>query len=340
MSKIFNSISKLQSKRTGFTTGSAATAATIAAYLELTGKNVPNIINICLPDGSTLNIPLGKYNGVTGVFKDAGDDPDVTNGIFIYALVEITDDDKIVIDGGNGVGRVTKRGLPSPIGNAAINPVPVRMIEDNLRPLLPERAGAKVMIYVPCGEKTAEKTFNSRLGITRGISILGTSGIVWPMSSGAVIAAVRCEIDVLAAENTPFIWMVPGKIGETALRRALPETAVVQFSNYAGEAFSYVKEKGYTAVGVAGHPGKLAKLAMGAKNTHSSCFTQANSYVRSLFGIKDEIIGIEEICTQEWRKYLDILACKISLAVGKEYGFRLVKVRLFSMAGLEVGKYE
>ncbi len=330
----------MKKERTGFTTGSAAAAAAIASYLRLTGAAVPSFIDIKLPGGGSIPIPVGERNGITGVFKDAGDDPDVTNGLFICATVEITDGSGITVDGGTGIGRVTRKGLSVPVGNAAINPTPRRMIIDSLRPFLPSGKGAKVTIHAPDGEKIAAKTFNSRLGITGGISILGTSGIVRPMSSDALVASICCEIDMLAAENTHFIWLVPGKIGETALHKAVPGAAAVQFSNYAEEAFTYLRNKGYDEAGVAGHPGKLAKLAMGAKNTHSTRSVQANDYVRSLFGIKNGINSLEEVCMPEWRGQMDILAGKIALKIAEDYGFRSVKVKLFSMAGAGVGNHE
>ncbi|MDR2883656.1 MAG: cobalt-precorrin-5B (C(1))-methyltransferase CbiD [Deferribacteraceae bacterium] len=317
--------------RRGFTTGTAATAAAIACVL---GNNHDKV-NVKLPSGDYLSIDIVRKGGKVGVIKDAGDDPDVTDGIFIYADATFTDDGKIEIAGGEGVGIVTRVGLSIPVGSSAINPAPLNMIIENVAPLLNGR-GVKITIHAENGQEIAEKTFNSRLGIVGGISIIGTTGIVEPMSSEAIIASIRCEIDILAAENTPSIWCVPGRIGERALLAELPNVKVVQMSNFVGDTLDYIRQKGYKRVGLAGHPGKLAKICMGVRDTHSSRSTQANEYVERLLGI-DSINTLEEICVAE---KLDRLAEEISIKAATDYGFESVNVLLFSMNGTLVGRYE
>lgn len=321
----------------GFTTGSAACAASLAALFELY-KTPASSVSILLPDSSFLYIPVTKINGVAGVIKDAGDDPDVTNKIFIYADIKLRTDGAVNIIGGKGVGIVTKPGLQLPVGEAAINPAPRKMIEENLRRFLPAGTGADVVINVPEGEKVAKKTFNSRLGIVGGISIIGTTGIVEPRSVDAVIDSIKCEIDVYNAEGADIIWLTPGKIGERALHGVLSGVKTVQMSNYPGEAFQYLRMRGYTKAGVGGHPGKLAKLACGVKNTHSKNSAQANDYIEQLFGLTFKINTIEEVCLPEYGKKFHRLAAEISSKVAEDYGFSEVKVLLFNMAGTLLNK--
>ncbi len=210
------------------------------------------------------------------VVKDAGDDPDVTNGIRIFAEVRFTDGQEIVIEGGNGVGRVTKPGLDQPVGETAINSVPRKMIKEALSEVLKEHGqegrGILVTISAEGGEEIAKKTFNPKLGIVGGISILGSTGIVEPMSEAALIETIRREIKVRRAEGRTILVLVPGNYGLTFLeeRFGLKEDSVVTASNYAYEAVRMGAEEGFQRIVLAGHLGKLVKLAGGIKNTHSS----------------------------------------------------------------------
>ncbi len=210
------------------------------------------------------------------VVKDAGDDPDVTNGIRIFAGVRLTDGQEILIEGGSGVGRVTKPGLDQPVGEAAINSVPRKMIKEALSEVLKEHGqegrGILVMISAEGGEEIAKKTFNPKLGIVGGISILGSTGIVEPMSETALIETIRREIKVRRAEGRTILVLVPGNYGLAFLeeRFGLKEDSVVTASNYAYEAVRMGTEEGFQRIVFAGHLGKLVKLAGGIKNTHSA----------------------------------------------------------------------
>ena len=194
--------------RYGYTTGSSATAATKAAliYLLDNERNDISEVTIELPSGNPLTIKVDSLKikenyALASVLKDGGDDPDVTHGLEIFSKVNLRNDSKINIFGGIGVGKVTKKGLPIAPGNSAINPVPLKMIRQAVESVLPQGMGADVEIFVPKGEETAKKTLNAKLGIIGGISILGTTGIVKPMSEEAWKASLAIELKI-ALENS------------------------------------------------------------------------------------------------------------------------------------------
>lgn len=267
--------------RRGFTTGScAAAAAKSAALMLLTGLRLESIY-LLTPGGIGLDLPIKDIimaddHVSCGIVKDSGDDPDMTNGITIYARVEKTGlkDLSIEIDGGQGIGRVTKPGLDQPVGNAAINSVPRRMITEELRAVCEDcgyAGGLKVIISTPEGEEIAKKTFNPRLGIKGGISILGTTGIVEPMSDAAVVETIRAELKMRAAAGNKTLLFTPGNYGADFIGNVLhidPKIAVIT-SNFIGDAFSIAHEMQFESVLLVGHIGKLVKLAGGMFNTHS-----------------------------------------------------------------------
>ncbi len=265
--------------RMGFTTGScAAAAAKAAVWMLFTGK-ARNEISLTTPKGIVLTLPVLDIRMEEGrvscaIQKDSGDDPDVTGGAWIYASVSRREDREIVIDGGIGVGRVTKRGLDQPVGAAAINSVPRKMIRENVdevRALLDESCGVDVVISVPTGEELAKKTFNPRLGIVGGISILGTTGIVEPMSEQALVDTIRVELRQKRANGAENVLLTPGNYGAEFIRGSLgidPQTAV-QTSNFIGDALDICKELGFCSALLIGHVGKLVKLGGGMMNTHS-----------------------------------------------------------------------
>ncbi len=266
--------------RYGYTTGScAAAAAKAAAFMLLSGREIscvdlmtPKQIPLCL---EVLDIVKKPESVSCAVQKDGGDDPDVTNGIRIYAEVSRIWEKKICIDGGRGVGRVTKPGLEQPVGEAAINKVPRRMIRENLEEVcrqLGYTGGLKVIIFVPEGEALASRTFNPRLGISGGISILGTSGIVEPMSEQALIDTIRVEIRQRLANGMKYLLIVPGNYGIDFLEQyghGLSLEDAVKCSNFVGEALDAAVEFGAEGVLLIGHIGKFVKLAGGIMNTHS-----------------------------------------------------------------------
>lgn len=268
--------------RYGFTTGScAAAAAKAAAYMLLTGKQKEEI-TIETPKkipytARLLDIRRRGEKVSCAVEKDGGDDPDVTAGMLIYAEVSYgssVTNQTIEIDGGLGIGRVTKPGLDQPVGNAAINHVPREMIEREVRQvcrLTDYNGSLKVLIYAPEGLKVAEQTYNPRLGITGGISILGTSGIVEPMSSQAILDTIKVELNQRRAEGYDYVVMSPGNYGIDFMKRAYGYDLdrSVKCSNFIGDTIDMAASMGFKRLLLAGHVGKLIKVAGGIMNTHS-----------------------------------------------------------------------
>ena len=270
--------------RFGYTTGSCAAGAARGAAELLLGEDEIEEAELMTPKGILLHLELldmkrDENAASCAVRKDAGDDPDTTNGILVYAKVEkfqIRSDmeDRIVIDGGTGVGRVTKPGLSQKIGEAAINPVPRAMILQAVEEIADRyhyEGGLKVTISVPEGEKIARKTFNPRLGIVGGISILGTSGIVEPMSEKALIDSIRVEMSQHAAMGEQYMLVTPGNYGADYLREhmALPFEKNIKCSNYVGETIDMAVDMGVKGILFISHIGKFVKVAAGIMNTHS-----------------------------------------------------------------------
>ena len=267
--------------KSGFTTGSCAAAASKAAAYMLLGGCIKDRISITTPkgivfDAEILDIHRSADEVSCAVIKDGGDDPDVTTGAYIYARVAVSDREPgtVYIDGGEGVGRVTLPGLDQPVGNAAINSVPRQMIDTEVKEvmqLFDYEGSLEVMIYVPDGESIAEKTFNSRLGITGGISIIGTSGIVEPMSKQALIDTIRVELEQKHALGIKNIVIAPGNYGMDVIRTQYNYDLdkAVKCSNFIGETLDMIGDIGFENVMLCGHIGKLIKLSGGIMNTHS-----------------------------------------------------------------------
>ena len=265
--------------RLGYTTGScAAAAAKAAAWMLLTGSRKEKI-TLDTPKGIRLEldvkeISLGTDSVSCAIEKDSGDDPDVTKGTLIFATVSKTDNPGVTIDGGFGIGRVTKRGLDQPVGNAAINSVPRQMIRENVEEVMAltdYRGGISVIISAPEGEMLAKKTFNPRLGIVGGISILGTTGIVEPMSEKALVDTIRVELKQRRANGAEFVLLTPGNYGSDFIHNelGLDMKIAVQVSNFIGDALDICKGLGFKGALLIGHVGKLVKIAGGMMNTHS-----------------------------------------------------------------------
>lgn len=264
--------------RLGYTTGSCAAAAAKAAAILLLSGKAPNQISLLTPKGIRLDLPVleAKWEdskASCAIRKDSGDDPDVTHESLIFAEVSLTEAG-LEIDGGFGVGRVTKPGLDQPVGAAAINSTPRAMISEAVREvcqLLDYNGGMKIIISVPEGERLAKKTFNPRLGIVGGISILGTTGIVEPMSEEALVETIRTELKVRRAAGKDYVLLTPGNYGSDYIRDGLgidPDTAV-QTSNFIGDSLEICKELGFKGAVLVGHIGKLVKIGGGMLNTHS-----------------------------------------------------------------------
>lgn len=265
--------------RCGYTTGTCACAAAkAAAQMLLSGKDVLEV-NVETPMGVHLQLPVEKIvRGIESVScaikKDSGDDPDVTNGIYIYAEVSYVISKNVIIDGGIGIGRITKKGLQRPIGEAAINPVPLKMIADGVSDIADRyfyEGGLKVVISAPEGVEIAKKTFNPQLGIVGGISILGTTGIVEPMSEQAIIDTIRTEINMHMADGERTLLIAPGNYGQDFLFNNLniELKRSIKCSNYIGDTIDMVCDAGAESMLLVGHIGKLVKLGAGIMNTHS-----------------------------------------------------------------------
>ncbi|MEG2597485.1 MAG: cobalt-precorrin-5B (C(1))-methyltransferase CbiD, partial [Oscillospiraceae bacterium] len=262
----------------GYTTGSCAAAAAKSAAMILLGGKKIDSVRLETPSGKTLFLPIAdcietRKNVCCTVIKDAGDDPDVTNGIQISAVV-CKIDSGIRICGGKGVGIVTKRGLQCKVGEPAINPVPQKMIRESVQQVMDEyhyMGGLEISILAENGEKIAEQTFNPRLGIMGGISILGTSGIVEPMSERALVETIQTEMDSILADGTKDLLICPGNYGRDFAKEKLGLSLenAVKCSNFIGEALDYAAYRQVENILLIGHAGKLSKLAAGIMNTHS-----------------------------------------------------------------------
>ncbi|MDO4305650.1 MAG: cobalt-precorrin-5B (C(1))-methyltransferase CbiD [Eubacteriales bacterium] len=265
--------------RFGYTTGSCAAAACKGAVTMLLGGKQISEVELMTPKGILLHLELEEITKGQGyvscaIRKDAGDDPDTTNGILVFARAEKRDIPGIVIDGGVGVGRVTKPGLSQRVGEAAINPVPKAMIlrsAEEAADRFSYEGGMKITISVPEGVEIAKKTFNPRLGIVGGISILGTSGIVEPMSEKALVESIRVEMKQHASQGEEYLLVTPGNYGADYLREhmKLPFEKNIKCSNYVGETIDMAVDMGVKGILFVAHIGKFVKVAAGIMNTHS-----------------------------------------------------------------------
>ena len=270
--------------RSGFTTGACATAASKAALLALLGKPVGEKVEVLFPDGETLALPVKNVApGSAAVVKDAGDDPDVTNGREIVATVAFSDEPGIHFLQGEGVGRVTLPGLGLPIGGPAINRVPREMMTRELSALY--NGGLDVTISVPGGRELAQRTFNPKLGIVDGISIIGTSGIVRPFSNEAFVEAIRREVDVAVAVGAEHLVINSGAKSEAYLKARFPELppqAFVHYGNFIGETLKIAAEHQIRKVTMGIMVGKAVKLAEGNLDTHSKHVVMNKDFLKEL----------------------------------------------------------
>ncbi|WP_093229543.1 cobalt-precorrin-5B (C(1))-methyltransferase [Thermoflavimicrobium dichotomicum] len=266
--------------RYGYTTGACATASTKAALLSLITHQPVSEVEITLPIGKqvTFKIEQARLRGneaECSVIKDAGDDPDATHGARIVSTVSWTEEPGLHLDGGIGVGRVTKPGLPVPVGEAAINPVPRRMIREAVEEVLTAygiHRGVKVLISVPDGEEIAKKTLNERLGIVGGISILGTRGIVVPFSTSAYRASVAQAIQVAKDNGCTHLVLTTGGSSEKHAMKLLPdlpEEAFIQMGDFVGFALKHARKAEVEKVTLVGMMGKFSKVAQGVMMVHS-----------------------------------------------------------------------
>ncbi|MEM9731985.1 MAG: cobalt-precorrin-5B (C(1))-methyltransferase [Pseudomonadota bacterium] len=267
--------------RRGWTTGACATAATKAALLRLVTGEFPDPVSITLPKGESPSFPLchESFNdggAMAGIVKDGGDDPDATHGATIMAHVKpLPQGQGIKFVAGEGVGTVTKAGLPIPPGEAAINPVPRQMMRDVVAEVCGDHLmppDIQITIAVPDGEAIAQKTWNPRLGILGGISILGTTGIVHPFSCSAWIHSIHRGVDVARAAQFNRVIAATGSTSEATAQSIynLPETALIDMGDFAGGLLKYLRTHPLPHVTIAGGFAKLVKLAQGALDLHSA----------------------------------------------------------------------
>ncbi|MFQ5763533.1 MAG: cobalt-precorrin-5B (C(1))-methyltransferase [Rhodospirillales bacterium] len=265
----------------GWTTGACATAATTAAYQAILTGTFPDPVTITLPKGEEPSFPLkqaelGRGEATASVIKDAGDDPDVTHGAEIVVTVALRPEGEgVTFLAGEGVGRVTRPGLALDVGEPAINPGPRAMMEGVIEALAQrhgQRAGVAVTIAVPGGERLAEKTLNARLGIEDGLSILGTTGIVIPYSCSSWIHSIHRGVDVARAGGHAHIAAATGTTSEKAVQDmlGLPDVALIDMGDFVGGLLKYLRKHPVEKLTIAGGVGKLAKLAQGALDLHSS----------------------------------------------------------------------
>ena len=309
--------------RLGYTTGSCAAAASkAAAFMLLSGKK-KETITITPPKGITLNLEVLEITMEPdrvrcAIRKDGGDDPDITHETLVFAEVTRQKEPEITIDGGFGVGRVTKRGLDQPVGNAAINSTPRRMIRENVEEvckLFDYKEGLNIVISVPEGERLAKKTFNPRLGIVGGISILGTTGIVEPMSEKALLDTIRVELRQRRATGSDYVLLVPGNYGADFIKNGIGIDPVlaVQSSNFIGDTIDMCKDLGFKGALLIGHIGKLVKIAGGMMNTHS----KYGDCRMEIMGAHAAAAGVKPECIDE---ILNCVACDDVLRILQEQG--------------------
>lgn len=314
--------------RYGYTTGScAAAAAKAAAQMLLTGQTVEEIA-LQTPKGILLHLLVEDISRGEGwvrcaIRKDGGDDPDVTNGILVYAKINkinaVAKDIEIELDGGIGVGRVTRTGLYQQPGEAAINPVPRKMILESVEEICQNHGFSgklHVEISIPAGVELAKRTFNPRLGIEGGISVLGTSGIVVPMSEDALIASIRLEMKMHVKNGAQYLVITPGNYGAMFSRDKLDIdlTYSMKCSNYLGETLDMAEELGVKGILFISHIGKFVKVSGGIMNTHSRCAdSRAELMAAQAFRAKApmEVIG----------KILDSQTTEESVQILKDTGY-------------------
>lgn len=350
--------------REGYTTGACATACAKAALITLITQEIQEDVMIHLPIGKDVSFSIEEcvvkdYEVTCSTIKDGGDDPDATHGATIQATVSWRDDQQIFIDGGKGVGRVTKPGLPIEVGLAAINTVPRKMIESETRQILNHfqiSKGINVVISVPEGEEIAKKTLNGRLGIVGGISILGTRGTVVPFSNAAYMASIVQAISVAKASGCNHLVLTTGGRSEKYAMQMypdLPEVAFIEMGDFAGFSVKHCKRMGIQKVSLVGMMGKFSKLANGAMMLHSKGSQVSFEFLAKVAkecGANRDIIHqilssntaneVGELMKKEgYMNFFDILSEYCSKEILKHVdGGLAVTTAIYSMKGEQLGR--
>jgi cobalt-precorrin-5B (C1)-methyltransferase len=340
--------------RNGLTTGTCAAAASKAAtYALVHGKRLEHV-EISLPGGDVVRVPvvevsIGQKLATAIVRKDAGDDPDITDKALIRVSVSFDSDGDMSIIGGEGIGVVTKPGLSVQVGKHAINPVPMSMIRTSIREVT--NRGLLVVVEIPGGRSLAEKTFNPRLGVVGGLSILGTSGIVKPFSAQAIKDTLKLSIQVALASGISRPVLTPGRIGHRAIDRlfSLPDEQIIEVGNEWGFLLEEMSGRNFERVLVVGHPGKLAKLLMGHWDTHSKRSPSAAPFVSEL---ASSILGepvksfvtveatLESLNPDQRTTFSNCLAEKINRSINIKLGSEMpVSTILINLRSEVVGHY-
>lgn len=318
-----------KSYRKGYTTGSCATAAAKVAALMALRQQVINQISIVTPSGITLRLNVEQplicgQQASAAIRKDGGDDVDATHGMLIFAQVALNDSGSITIGGGEGVGTVTRKGIGLPIGSAAINRTPRQTIEQAVREVIGPERGADIVIFAPEGEERAQKTYNGRLGILGGISIIGTTGIVTPMSEESWKRSLALELEMKRAQGMTSVILVPGNHGERFVQEHMQIDAerVVTMSNFVGYMLQEAQRLGFQHVVLVGHLGKLIKVAAGIFHTHShiadgrmetlvarlALLGAPHEFLRAVFECSTTEAAMELIEQQGWQAVYDDIA--------------------------------
>jgi cobalt-precorrin-5B (C1)-methyltransferase len=350
--------------RTGYTTGTTATAATKGALYALIDKPVEQV-TVSLPKGNTATMRIAwtridSGKAACAAIKDGGDDPDATHGAEICSTVTFNNNmGQIIIEGGEGVGRVTKPGLGLEIGGAAINPIPMKMLEQAIREVANDQLrkhGINVVISVPKGEEIAKKTDNLRLGILGGISILGTTGIVFPYSTASFAASIRQSLDVAIAMGADTAILTTGGRSEDFAKGLfkLPDHCFVQMGDFAGYSIKQCASKKLRKAVIAGFIGKLTKMAMGVKQTHVAGSHVDIEFMARLAAeckappkVVQEIKGantarhVSEIITKNnVAGYFDLVCKKVHEQMSEHAKGQLeIKVLMFEFDGKVIGHY-
>ncbi|WP_237387790.1 cobalt-precorrin-5B (C(1))-methyltransferase CbiD [Xenorhabdus sp. Sc-CR9] len=328
--------------RKGYTTGSCATAAARVAALMILRQQIIHQVSIVTPSGVTLALNVEQpliegQQAIAAIRKDGGDDVDATHGMLIFARVVLNDSGVITLDGREGIGRVTRVGVGLPIGWAAINKTPRHTIEEAVREVIGPLRGADIVIFAPEGEERAKKTYNDRLGIKGGISIIGTTGIVTPMSEESWKRSLALELEAKRADGMERIIFVPGNHGERFVSQQLgiDGNCVVTMSNFVGYMLQEAVRLEFRHVVLVGHVGKLVKIASGIFHTHSHIADARMETLianLALMGAPFELIqavdqcdtteaAIELITEQGWQAVFQQIARKICWRIDQTLRF-------------------